>query len=221
MFPRAITQDFCSRCGRSGLFWDCCYCREAGLVRSVWQVVLLRIRPTGGYVAADVAHRVLILCGSPCFQTRVEGLSKFLRGPPYTYSIFNDMDRDFDDVLRLRLPIPRSRFGCLFGPRFVGLRSGGPGHRRTDACFFVLSRHIVGLLAPRGLRTRCCCHSVQRRSNVGQWAWCSFCTNAVMLDICHSVVVDLGRLPSLARDDRRDGDTEQILTQPCSSWEHW
>ena len=222
MFPRSTTPDCCSRCGRVDLFWECVFCREAGLVRAVWQVVLLQVAPNGGYSAADVADRVLRFCGSPCFEHRVERMSSFLRGPAYTHSICYDMDREFDGVLYQVLPIPRPRRVRPLGQYRLGLHAGRPGHRWNDPVYFVLSRHIAGFLAPRGLRTQCSCHSVQKLADVGTWSRCSSCTNGVMLDICHSPAVDRARLPSRDDDDvGRHRDTDQILTDPRSTWEHW
>jgi hypothetical protein len=222
MFPRSLTPDCCSRCGRPDLFWECFFCREAGLVRAVWQVVLLQVAPTGGYAAADVADRVLQFCGSPCFEHRVERMSTFLRGPPWTNSPFCQMDRECDDVLCQDLPIPRPRRPLCAGHRLGGFHTGRPGHRGNDSCYFGLSRHIAGFLVPRGLRTRCSCQSVQKLVPGDSWSRCSSCNNAVMLDICHSPVVDRARLPSRDDDDvGRHRDTDQILTDPRSSWEHW
>ena len=223
MFPRSISPDCCSRCGRPDRFWECFFCREAGLVRAVWQVVLLQVAPTGGYAAAGVADRVLRFCGSPCFSHRVEAMSSFLRGPAYTFSRFFEMDRECDGVMYQVLPIPRPRRVRPVGQYRLGVYAGRPGHRGSDAHHFVLSRHIAGFLVPRGLRTRCSCQAVQRRNHAGVWSWCSWCTNAAMLDICHSPPVDRARFPSRDDDDDvgRDGDTDQILTDPRSSWEHW
>jgi hypothetical protein len=167
---------------------------------------------------------VLLFCGSPCFQHRVEALASLLRGPVFTHSVFYEMDREFDGV-RQGPPIPRRRRVRYLGQfSGLGLHAGWPGYRRNDPVYFVLSRYIAGFLAPRGQQsTRCDCYSVQKLVDVGTWSRCSLCTNAVMLDICHSLVVDRARLPSRGDDDDvgRDGDTHQILTHPRSVWEHW
>ena len=209
----------CSRCGRADLLWECVFCREAGLVRAVWQVVLLRVAPWGGFAAAHVVDRVLRFCGSPCFDQRVSGMSAMLRGGPWTHSPFFDLDQEFDAVLNQWLPLPRPR-----RPRPVrlgGFHAGRPGHRGNDLAHFVLSRHIVGFIAPRTLLTRCSCQPVQLLVDVGTWRRCSACTNRVLLDLClgfgrASGVVDRARLPS-----RDDDDNHQILSKPRSSWEYW
>ena len=214
--------DRCSRCGRADLLWDCVFCREAGLVRAVWQVVLLRVVPRGGFVAADVVDRLLRLCGSPCFEYRVSAMSDFFRGGPWTHSPFFDLDQQFDAVLRQMVPVPRPR-----RPRPVHHRGGGlpnvwvlPGHRGNDLSYFVLSRHIAGFIVPRSFVTRCSCQPRQL-VDVGAWRRCSACTNAVLRDLClgfgrSSPMVDRSCLPS-----RDDDDDEQILSKPLSSWEHW
>ena len=220
MLPSTTTPR-CSRCGRVDLFWECVFCREAGLVRSVWRVVLLQVARGGGYAAADVVDRVLRFCGSPCFEYRVNALSDFLRGGPWTYSPFFQLDQEFDAVLHQCLPIPRPRRLRPVGYRLGGSHAGRPGHRGNDLAHFVLSRHIVGFIAPRKLLTRCSCQPVQLLVDVGTWRRCSACMNGVLLDLCvgfgrASRVVDRDRLPS-----RDDDDNHQILSKPRSSWEYW
>ena len=215
----SIREPRCSRCGRADVLWDCVLCREAALVRAVWQVVLLRVARRDGFVAAHVVDRVLLFCGSPCFQRRVLAMSDMLRGPPWTLSPFFQLDQVFDAVLHQMLPVPRPR-----RPRRVlgwGLPTvwGRPGHRRNDVSFFVLSRHIAGFIVPRHLVRRCSCQPCQL-VDVRAWRRCSVCTNAVLLDLClgfgRSGMVDRSCLPSRDHDD-----DEQMSSQSRSSWEHW
>ena len=218
----SIRESRCSRCGRADVLWDCVFCREAALVRAVWQVVLLRVAPRGGFAAAHVVRDVLRFCGSPCFDYRVSAMSGMLRGGPWTHSPFFDLDQEFDAVLNQLLPVPRPR-----RPRSVDYCGGGfsnvwgrPGHCGNELVHFVLSRHIAGFIVPRKLLTWCSCQPRQL-VDVGAWRRCSACTNAVLLELClglgrASRMVDRSCLPS-----RDDDDDDQILSKPRSSWEYW
>ena len=215
----SIREPRCSRCGRADVLWDCVHCREAALVRAVWQVVLLRVAPWGGLLTAHVVDRLLLFCGSHMFDQRVSMMSDALRGAPWTHSPFFQLDQVFDAVLHQMLPVPRSRRprrGLGWGLPNVW---GRPGHRGNDLQHFVLSRHIAGFIVPRKLVTSCSCQPRQEM-DVGAWRRCSGCTHAVLLDLCLgfglSGILDRSSLPS-----RDDDDNEQVLSKPRSSWEHW
>jgi len=192
-------------------------------------VVLWRVTSQAEFLAEHVVGRVLRFCGSPLFQTRVSRMADMLRGAAYTDSPFLQFNREFDAVLHQSLPLPHPRRPRLLGSDGHHLRSylsaGLPGHRGTDLCYFTLSQHIVGFIAPRIAEslTCCVCELGQRRADVGEWRRCAACTNGALLDICFgpgrvSPVPDRAILPPC--DD--DGDENLVQLVPEGSpWERW
>ena len=240
MLPVALTVsdqsgDVCDRCGRALSFGHCHECREARLVRLVWQVVLWRLAPGG--LAAYVVGRVLGFCGSPLFEKRVMVMSDMLRGGPWTHSPFYVLDREFGVVLSqgpLTLPVPRRPSVAGVETRGGLSTAGLPGHRGNDLGYFDLSRHIVVFIAPRitASLARCVCKPKQRRAERREWLRCGACTHGALLEICFGATSDVlvperGDLAGSGRSldgfsDDRDGDGEwDRLVSRGSPWELW
>jgi len=177
----------CARCGQAQSSWSqidiyndkhhpCTDCQEANIVHLTWRVVLSGL-PRNGPVLA-VVNFILLFLESPRRAERIRHLHELLQGPAYTYSPFNYIDREYNNVLYQQV---HRRIVGTHAPDEV--RTYLPGARwltTTESLTTLILYYVVGRTVPAIPEsfTRCNCSLAQSSllaANQGRCGGCSHC----------------------------------------------
>ena len=186
----------CARCGRAQSSWAriiiykdkqylCTDCREANIVHLTWRVVLSGL-PRNSPVLA-VVDSILLFLESPTRLERIRYLHHLIQGPAYTYSPFNYIDREYNNVLYQQV---HRRIVGTDAPDEV--RTYLPGARwltTTESLTTLILYYVVPMTVPvipeSFTRCNCCLAQVSLlAANQGCCGGCAHCIHRWWLRVC-------------------------------------